>query len=229
MSSSMVDSILFEMQIKSECLHVEHSKLIKYFTPVLEAFDKIASSMCNDDHDIKFLLDDTRNDLVNSIQCASMGLQRPALVMLRGVLEGFLTTLYYREQGISLSLWVNGKSYVMAHQLIDPKHEFYIYFMRLFNDDGFKKDYPQIAAKCCFEKAKELYDTLSSEVHKKRTRHSITENSFLDLYLKYLNEVFQLCLAFLERVEDLPEELKYPKPLTFPHQMLVSMDSKRKK
>lgn len=56
--------------------------------------------------------------------------------MLRGVLEGVLATLFYREQGMSLALWADNKCFVMAHQLIEPKYEFYKYFIRFFNLEG---------------------------------------------------------------------------------------------
>ncbi len=224
-----IATLVEQLSIATQCVIIEQGKLSETFSPAIDTFDLLRECVCHEDIDVEYLWDDTRNDLVNAIQCAVVGLKRPSLIMLRGVLEGVLTTLFYREQGISLSLWADNKSFVMAHQLLEPSHEFYKYFIRFFKDERFAFDYPNVPYRCCLEKAEKLYSELSNSVHKKKMPEVSRVEDFIDYFRLKISEVLQICIAFLERVEELPDALVFPVPLTYPAQLRLSLQAKRNK
>jgi len=228
-SQNHINVLVDKLSVTTQCAIIDQSKFTELFSPAIDAFDILKDCVCHNDTDVEYLWEDTRNDLVNSIQCAIVGLKRPSLIMLRGVLEGVLTTLFYREQSISLALWADNKCFIMAHQLLEPCHEFYRYFIRFFKDERFSLQYPNIPPKCCLERAEKLYSELSNSVHKKRAPEAFHVEDYIEYFNRKMTEVLQLSLSFLERIEDLPSALKFPVPLTYPAQLCLAMPTRRTK
>jgi hypothetical protein len=176
----------------------------------LATLDVIAPLVHGGDAAIQEILDDAREDLVDTYFNAAAGKHKAACIALRGVMEGLFMSLFYRQQALSLSLWASSASFQMVHSLFENKHEFSQYYRRLFKDHGFKKEYPGVSDTAIFDEAEAIYKHLSRYVHKSpvaaRTVTSATE--------ALVERVFKLFLTFLEREETLPA-LAFPAPATF--------------
>jgi len=166
------------------------------------------------------ILDDSRNELLDAYVAALMERTQASFVLLRGVMEGLFSVLYYREQSISLQLWSAGKSFEMLHSMLEPSHEFHKYFRYHFESERFKRDYPDLTCNSIFSEADALYKTLSSFVHKKS---SAVRGRLNDGFLVVVERVFRIFLAFADRIEDLPQ-LSFPAPRSF-----CELESVRKK
>lgn len=190
----------------------------------LRTFDRVAALVWGDialqgddaaepDPDIREMLLDARDDLVEAALAAASGRKKSACSSLRGVMEGLFSALLYRQQAISLNLWAANISFHMVHSLFEERHEFFKYYQRLFEDTRFTNQYSGVDSKAVFKEAARLYDTLSAHVHKKKAAaRDLKEVTVEDL----LERVFQIFLTFLEREDDLPAGLTFPSPLTFP-------------
>lgn len=104
----------------------------------------------------------------------------------------------------------------MVHKLIESKHEFRMYYGNLFEDERFKKDYPGISKTKVFDEAADLYDQLSSYVHKKSAS---SKSQFSKNFFNELARVFRITITFMEREEDIPK-LPFPSPNSFPKLLL---------
>jgi hypothetical protein len=190
----------------------ERESLVNHCSRALASFDAISVVIYVDNEDIKNLLSDTREELIDGYLAVLAGRSRMAFSMARGVMEGLFAALYYRQQSISLNLWASNKSFLMVHQMLDSKHEFHMYYKQLFEDDGFKTQYAAVTPKKVFEEAVELYDLLSCYVHKKSpSARSQLRVKFEDA----IERVFRIALCFLEREENLPSPLCFPVPPTY--------------
>lgn len=198
--------------------------LVQHAATALETLDVMVDILAGDDLDIRSLLQDTRENLCDSYLAAAAERRVVAFAMLRGVMEGLFTSLYYRQQAMSLYLWAGGKTFHMVHQLLDEKHDFCVYFKALFDDDGFKQAYPNISPKHILQEARDVYDCLCRFVHKKAPAASLGPSSFEAT----VERVFRISLSFLEREDDLPTTLSFPTPLTFPPLLIEgSVQNKR--
>jgi hypothetical protein len=187
------------------------SDAINHGAAALSTFDTICPLIEDGDSDIRYLLSDTRIELLDAYTMSCAGRHKTALILLRGVMEGLFTALYYRQQSISLNLWSSNTAFVFVHQFFEDRHEFFKYFSRLFSDERFKRDHPNTSGKKVFEEASLLYELLSGQVHKKAESARKTLHGFEGL----VERIFRIFLTFLEREDDLPR-LAFPSPLTFP-------------
>jgi hypothetical protein len=87
----------------------------------------------------------------------------------------------------------------------------------LFKDQNFVVRYPGLTPTKIFEEGIDLYDYLSSHVHKKSSfaRSSLTEN-----FEESVVRVFRIFNLFLDVEEDLPA-LAFPSPVNFGDQFIV--------
>lgn len=161
--------------------------------------------------DIGDLILDSIDDLHDAYLSIAQGRIRAGFAALRGVMEGIFTALYYRQQSISLRLWVTGKSFNMVHQFLDPKHEFHQYYRQLFEDEGFKRLHPKVTYKRVFEEADNIYDLLSGYVHKKGRS---VQQTFSRNFEEVVERVLRISLTFLDTEDELPT-LSFPSPPTF--------------
>lgn len=195
------------------------SELIKHAAQRLNTFDAVKKIICEHESDpITPLLEDTRDELLDVYVEAIIGRPKVASVLLRGVFEGLFTSLFYRQQAMSLNLWSSGTSFEMVHTFFNNKqHEFYKYYKRLFEDDRFKETYNIVGkdskkpANMAFEEAERIYEILSNQVHKKspNARNSLKSNTS-----RLVDDVFQIFLAFLEREEDI-SKIHSSAPVTY--------------
>ncbi|WP_126933426.1 hypothetical protein [Corallococcus sp. AB018] len=185
--------------------------LIKHGSQALQSFDAATALLSQGNSDIQELLNDTRDELLDSYLGAALGRNRIAFVMLRGVMEGLFTALYYSQQLISLNLWASNKNFLMVHEMFASDHEFKLYFKNLFEDEGFKKQCPNTSASNIFDEAAAVYKLLSSHVHKKTTRARLETAQSFELSVE---RVFRIYFTFLEREEDLTG-VSFPTPQTF--------------
>lgn len=227
-SSSGVEKIRKELSQHFQRAHQNLGKtyasnpIIDHGIQAICCFDQIAPSIHQQDPDIMHLLSETREELLDSYLAAALEREKIGYLLLRGVMEGLFTSLYYRQQAISLNLWASNTGFHMVHQFIEDKHEFYKYYKNLFEDDRFKNDYPEISAKKVFEETKQLYDLLSNYIHKKSP--STKQNAhFQDI----VERVFRISLCFLEREVDLPQ-LTFPKSITYPQWSIDAAASSKK-
>lgn len=208
-SSDLLDEIQGHCQSASDKLNNgAQADLFQHAARALECFDILAPIMHDGDQDIAELLLDTREELQDAYLAVIAGRSKLGFIMLRGVMEGLLTTLFYRQQTISLNVWASGDSFHMVHQMLSGQHEFRLYFKRLFEDERFRIEYPQVTHSNVFDHATTLYDTLSSYVHKKsRGVQSNLPGSFEG----NVESVLRVVVCFLEREEELPK-LSFPSP-----------------
>lgn len=205
-----------------EACRVEDDQLVKRVVEItssaLTTLDVIGPLLHNNDENVITIWQDTRDELLDCAVAVVTRREKMLYVMMRGVMEGLFTSLYYREQGMSRTLWARGQNFVMTHQLFDERHEFYQYFKPLFEDEAYKRRSGGIGAKKIFAEASSLYGILSSYVHKKRVRPRLNSVStgLVDDFEDVLQKVFRIALTFLDAVEDLPPGLCFPSPLTLP-------------
>lgn len=197
--------------------------LIQHGVQAIGAFDVLVELIAAGDPDIKALLRDTRDELFDSYLAARSGRLRIAFAMLRGVMEGLFTSLYYRQQAISLNLWASNRNFVMVHNLLSGDHEFRLYYKMLFDDEGFQRQYPRVVAKHVFDEAIQVYDYLSTHIHKKKRT---AECEVVADFTETLERVFQIFLCFLEREEEIAS-INFPKPLTFARKQVQGKRSKK--
>lgn len=189
----------------------DNRPIMTHGAKAIATLESISQILHDNDVDVACILDDTRQELLHAYVEAQADRSSIAKVLLRGVFEGLFMALLYRQQKMSLRTWAQGAQFDMAHQLFDDKHQFYIYYKMLFGDERYKQHYGNNAPsyKQIIEEAVSLYKTLSGSVHKKRVR---SEENFTTL----VERLFRIALSFLEREEDLPSDLGFPTPLTFP-------------
>jgi len=221
-------NMLICVELKLHCksasdrlINEENNELFEHGARALITLDALAPIMHAGDPDVIELMNATREELQDAYMAVIAGRSKLGFAMLRGVMEGLLTTLYYRQQRISLNLWASGTSFHMVHQLLESNHEFRLYYRRLFEDDRFKEEYPGVAHKRIFEGAIKVYDDLSSYVHKKsRTVRSTLPSNFEEA----VEQVFRVAICFLEREEQLPK-LIFPTPASLAAQLSVGKAS----
>lgn len=157
------------------------------------------------------ILDDSRNELLDAYVAALTDRTQASFILLRGVMEGLFSVLFYREQSISLQLWAAGKSFEMLHSMLESDHEFHKFFKHHFESERFKIEYPEVTSASIFREADDLYKVLSSFVHKKS---SVVRGRIGSDFPVAVERVFRIFLAFAERIDDLPA-LGFPKPISF--------------
>jgi hypothetical protein len=189
----------------------ENGALASHGDMALAAFDQIVEVLAGEDPDIRGLLRETRENLADSYLAAAAGRMTVAFSMLRGAMEGLFMALFYRQQAMSLHLWARGKTFHMVHQLLDDKHEFCAYFKVHFSDERFKQAYPGMSEKRVLEEARDTYDCLCRAVHKTASTTEKTRQTFQ----ASVERVFRIFLSFLDREDDLPGSLAFPRPSTF--------------
>lgn len=208
-TSELLDEIRAHCTTASQKLAADaHADLFEHAARALQCFDTLAPIMHREDPDIVELLRDTREELLDAYLAFAAGRKKLGFIMLRGVMEGLLTTLYYRQQTISLNLWASGDAFEMVHQLLAGDHEFRLYFKRLLQDERFTKEFPHVTANNVFDEAIDIYDKLSTFVHKKSR---VVQATLPPSFEGYVEDVLRVTVCFLEREEELPK-LTFPAP-----------------
>jgi hypothetical protein len=103
---------------------VASDRLALHGDKALQAFDSLTDLVAAENTDIQDMLRETREELVDAYIASMMSRAKVACIMLRGVMEGLFTALFYRQQTISLNLWASNKQFVLVHQMFEPNHDF---------------------------------------------------------------------------------------------------------
>jgi hypothetical protein len=192
----------------------DHRALSGELDNYLTCFDSLTSLLQTDpmDEALSYLLDQTRDDLVEAYVAYALDRRKLAFMALRGVMEGLFSALYYRYQSMSLALWARDASSQMVHSLFEThdRNEFYLFFKTLFDDEGFAKLHRGCNVKHVFARARSIYSQLSRFIHKKYGQTSAD-------FSASVGDVFRIFLTFLARTDDI-SALAFPSPLTWAEQ-----------
>lgn len=140
------------------------------FKVMLIGADTPEAPWTHEDQAIAGFLDRALLDLEDAIQELFLGRLKPAMVILRGVVEQFFFALYYKDQAIDFALWQRDSDhFVMLHQLYDTKHCFRKYYAGIFRE---RKDPEWCQTKNdkrfsnkIFDDLEDLYSALCAPVH----------------------------------------------------------------
>lgn len=189
----------------------EDDPLVLHGNRALKTFDELMKLIAGQNVDINGLLGDARSELLDAYMASLAERHQVSFALLRGVMEGLFSALFYRQQTMSLNLWSSGSTHHMVHQFLGDKHEFYLYYKRLFEDERFTNQYKSFKYKSVVEEANKLYDQLSCAVHKKSPALRGFTSSAFEISVERL---FRVVVCLLEREEDVPI-LDFPDPPSF--------------
>jgi hypothetical protein len=218
MSGGAAESALVSQrcQLAAERLGgVADRTLLEHADGIISTFDIISPLIHEEQSEIIAMLREAREELIDFYVEAVASREKIALILLRGVMEGIFTSLYYRHQTMSLNLWAKNTGFHLTHHFFEEKHEFYRYFKDLFEDERFTLQYPSVKFKAINSEANAVYEILSANIHKKFIRNQ-AESKLTEV----CERMFRIALTYLERECDLPQ-LPFPRPISYAEQKAV--------